>query len=106
MQKPMSDRSEITAALNAAREAEVRLTISIRHAEKIVCEEAVEAKRIDGYEEHKDYFGDLLSMVAEFNGVVVFDQIVGPPPLESSITAFAYTDEEYKKLDLYTLLIC
>ncbi len=35
MQKPMSNRSEITAALNAAREAEARLIVSVRHTEKI-----------------------------------------------------------------------
>ncbi len=35
MQKPMSDSSEITATLNAAREAEGRLTVSARHADKI-----------------------------------------------------------------------
>lgn len=40
---------------------------------------------------------DIVDLLQPFNDAIMFEQIVGPPSLMSSLTAFAYSDKEHEQ---------
>ena len=40
---------------------------------------------------------NIVELLRPFKDAIIFEQIVGPPSLISSVTAFAYSEEEYEQ---------
>jgi len=52
-------------------------------------------RKMEIHDEDDDFESWAIKLIPEFTDLVVFEQIVGSPSLESTFTVFAFNDEDY-----------